>query len=110
MTDNELKGINVPTGNAKNNEGMSDGIKINASMSKIVDSRNKEKGKTIEGNADVNIASLQTYLEINSDYVRVGDCARDGVMPPRELMAELQRRKQQRDRLKGKERTGTERD
>lgn len=81
------------------------GIDLNASIVKFVD-RDKEN-EVVQGNADVDSNSkemVEEYVDIP-----VGDCVRDGVMPTQAQIAYLSEVRSKREKLKGKERTGTDR-
>lgn len=101
MTDKNLRGESMQDSNTDNEMR----IPIKASMTKVVE--RSKAGEIIQGNADLNIDSMQDYVAYGSLEIAVGDCVRDGVMPSKEQMAILEKRHEQRIKLSRKQRSTT---
>lgn len=66
-----------------------------------------EKGEFFRGNADIN-ARPEELVTIGLE-IQVGDCARDGIMPPASKMKEIRANRSRREMLSGKIRKDNDR-
>ena len=80
--------------------------KLNASVVNFADK--KKEREVIQGKADISNYSIENVQKENIE-IPVGDMQRDGIQPPQAEIKALEERHAFREKLKGRERTGTDR-